>query len=29
VSCEQDGNDSSQPVSTRPTGGSRVLDSIH
>jgi hypothetical protein len=28
VSCEQEQGDSSQPVSTRPTGGPRVLDSF-
>ena len=29
VSCEQDRTDSSQPVSTQPSGGPRVLDSFH
>ena len=29
VPCEQEQGDSSQPVSTRPTGGPRVLDSFH
>ena len=29
VSCEQEQIDSSQPVSTGPSGGSRVLDSFH
>jgi len=29
VSCEQEQSDSSQPVSTRPSGGARVLDSFH
>jgi len=26
VSCEQEHSDSSQPVSTRPSGGPRVID---
>jgi hypothetical protein len=29
VSCEQEQSDSSQPVSTQPSGGPRVLDSFH